>query len=64
MRDAKNVAQCVVNSARFFCVRTYDRTKHRLWSRVGEDRMRATVIELSALADEFIGAVKISNILR
>ena len=52
--DANTVAKHVVNSACFYVVCTYDHTKNRMWSHVGEDSVREMILELSALADECI----------
>ena len=52
--DANKVAKHMVNSTCFYLVCTYDNSKNRLWTCVGEDSMKKMIIELSAVADECI----------
>lgn len=52
------MARHVVNSACFYFVCTYDHSKNRMWSHVGEDSIYEMIIELSSLADECIQQMK------
>ncbi|MFM7983658.1 MAG: hypothetical protein ACKPKO_30475, partial [Candidatus Fonsibacter sp.] len=52
--DANKVAKHLVNSTCFYLVCTYDNSKNRLWTCVGEDSMTNMIIELSAVADDCI----------
>ena len=59
--NANNVAQHVATSDCFYVRCTYDHTKNRMWSHVGEDRVYEMILELPALAAECIDKIKETN---